>query len=315
MTYRVNQNDIISVNQPCNGAKRQRLPAVLGTCYVDRELIEPGITLAYSSYTTSQNFVEQSRIETSETRLSLTFGLSGQSIYQCKSALTDDLVFSENHTTLTIVGNSQGERIYQEGQKIDQLRILISGDAFDRLSIPFQQAAKDVAFPTQQQHTRTSPNTLHYLKRLMTLMHSHQPERPLEKQILVLNVLSEQLSLLQEGRQDYPLRFHHRDEASIISAKQYMIQNMSLPITLANVCQAVGISETKLKQGTKAIYQLSPHQLLLKIRMEKAWERLMTGHNVSQTAYFVGYQHPSNFSTAFSRYYGFSPKSLLAQKR
>ncbi len=315
MTYRVNQDDIISVDQPLNGRQRQLLPEALGACYVDREVIEPGIAIAYSSYTASQNFVEESQIETSETRLSLTFGLSGQSIYQCKSALADDLVFSANHATLTTFGNSEGERIYQEGQKIDQFRILISGSSFDRLSIPFPKEAKDVAYPTQQQHVLTSPNTLHYLKRLMTLMHSNQPERPLEKHILVLNLLSEQLSLLQEDRQDYPPAFHHRDEAKILSAKQYMIQNMSLPITLANLCQAVGISESKLKQGTKAIYQLSPHQLLLQIRMEKAWEQLMTGSNVSQTAYFVGYQHASNFSAAFSRYYGFSPKSLLAQKQ
>jgi len=149
----------------------------------------------------------------------------------------------------------------------------------------------------------------------MTLIHSNQPERPLEKQILVLNLLSEQLSLLQGNHQEYQPAFHHRDEARIISAKQYMIQNMSLPITLASVCQAVGISESKLKQGTKAIYQLSPHQLLSQIRMEKAWELLMTGSNVSQTAYFVGYQHASNFSAAFNRYYSFSPKSLLAQKQ
>ncbi|WP_394182981.1 helix-turn-helix transcriptional regulator [Marinomonas posidonica] len=315
MTYRVNQNNIISVDQPSNGVKRQRLPAVLGTCYVDRELIEPGIAIAYSSYTASENFVEESRIETSETRLSLTFGLSGQSIYQCKSALTDDLVFSENHATLTTFGNSEGERIYKEGHKIDQLRILISGNAFDRLSIPFPKEAKDVAFPIQQQHTKISQNTIHYLKRLMTLMYSNQPERPLEKHILVLNLLSEQLSLLQANHQEYQPVFHHRDEANIISAKRYMIQNMSLPITLANVCQAVGISESKLKQGTKALYQLSPHQLLLQIRMEKAWEQLMTGSNVSQTAYSVGYQHASNFSAAFNRYYGFSPKSLLVQRQ
>ncbi len=59
----------------------------------------------------------------------------------------------------------------------------------------------------------------------------------------------------------------------------------------------------------------TPYQMLLDIRMNKAWELLSTGLQVAQTAYAVGYEHPSNFSAAFTRFYGRSPKSIASLTR
>ncbi|WP_417559700.1 helix-turn-helix domain-containing protein [Marinomonas sp.] len=48
--------------------------------------------------------------------------------------------------------------------------------------------------------------------------------------------------------------------------------------------------------------------------MHKAWELLTSGYQVAQTAYAVGYEHPSNFSAAFNRFYGCPPKSITSSK-
>ena len=104
------------------------------------------------------------------------------------------------------------------------------------------------------------------------------------------------------------------DEHKIAQARLFMIQHMSQPLSIAFICQKIGISESKLKQGFNAIYNTSPYKLLLEARMHKAWELLTSGHQVAQTAYAVGYEHPSNFSAAFNRFYGCPPKSITSSK-
>ena len=46
-------------------------------------------------------------------------------------------------------------------------------------------------------------------------------------------------------------------------------------------------------------------------RLEHARGYLLEGYSVQQAAWMSGYQHATNFSTAFRRRYGFSPGDLL----
>nr|WP_282450524.1 helix-turn-helix transcriptional regulator [Marinobacter xestospongiae] len=76
--------------------------------------------------------------------------------------------------------------------------------------------------------------------------------------------------------------------------------------------QAVGINEAKLKAGVRAEYDTTPFRLLTTIRMQRARELLQQGHPVATAAYRSGYSHPANFSLAFKRFFGESPK-VVAQ--
>lgn len=44
--------------------------------------------------------------------------------------------------------------------------------------------------------------------------------------------------------------------------------------------------------------------------MQRAHTLLQESSQVAQVAYKVGYSHPSNFSAAFSGYFGFAPKQV-----
>ena len=48
--------------------------------------------------------------------------------------------------------------------------------------------------------------------------------------------------------------------------------------------------------------------------MRRAWALLETGCQVAQAGWQVGYAHPSNFSAAFTRFYGRSPKSVFGRR-
>ncbi|RBP83742.1 AraC family transcriptional regulator [Marinomonas rhizomae] len=317
MVFRVSKSALTGVTERQSGWQRQTISAELGECYVDRFIIEPGLSIAYSSYTPYQDLIEESTIEKDASTFSLTYGLEGHSRYQPKQTNAESLIFSPQHTTITTFGNSSGQRLYSANKTTSQLRILIDGSVFERYQIPFEFQAEKIPYPRQHRYTKTSKNTQHYVNRLLHLTLSGHTERPLEKNILVLNLLSEQLEQLQTNTTitHQKATMSPRDEHKVIQARLFMIQHMSQPLSIAFICQKIGLSESKLKQGFHAIYHTSPYKLLLEARMNKAWEMLTSGHQVAQTAYAVGYEHPSNFSAAFHRFHGCTPKSLSSSKR
>ncbi len=177
----------------------------------------------------------------------------------------DAFSFEPHHTTITTFGTGAGERRYDANKKVNQLRILVDGSIFERYSIPFEANANKDSYPTQHRHAQTSANSDYYIKRLMSLIESNKTERPLEKNILALNLISEQLSLLQtksgigQQKQNQQLQnqsISMQDEFKITQAKLFMEQNMNQSLTLTYICQKVAISENKFKLGFKHIYSI-----------------------------------------------------------
>ncbi len=89
-----------------------------------------------------------------------------------------------------------------------------------------------------------------------------------------------------------------------------MLAQYGRALTIPYLCAAVGTNEFALKQGFREVFGVSPHKMLVDIRMRKAQALLESGEPVSSVAYKVGFQHPSSFSAAFRRYFGCVPKSL-----
>ncbi len=75
----------------------------------------------------------------------------------------------------------------------------------------------------------------------------------------------------------------------------------------------VGLSRTQLHRKLKALISQSPGELIRTVRMQYAYgllrQRIAT---VSEVAYKVGYGNPANFSTTFSRHFGFPPSEVPA---
>lgn len=78
----------------------------------------------------------------------------------------------------------------------------------------------------------------------------------------------------------------------------------------------LGISEKQLGRNMKALIDMPPYGFIVKVRMETV-VRLMkeTDLNVSEIAFRCGYQEISNFSRAFSRYWGESPSTTMKKLR
>lgn len=72
--------------------------------------------------------------------------------------------------------------------------------------------------------------------------------------------------------------------------------------------EEIGLSRTQLHRKLKVLIDQSPGDLIRIIRLQRAYELLKNkAGNVSEVAYMVGFGNPKNFSTSFSKYFGFSP--------
>lgn len=73
----------------------------------------------------------------------------------------------------------------------------------------------------------------------------------------------------------------------------------------------IGLSRTQLHRKLKSIINQTPGDLIRTIRLERAHELLKnkTG-TVAEIAYMVGFSNPFNFSTSFSRHFGFPPSEV-----
>lgn len=75
----------------------------------------------------------------------------------------------------------------------------------------------------------------------------------------------------------------------------------------------IGLSRTQLHRKLKGIIDQSPGDLVRTIRMQKAHELLKNqAGTVAEVSYMVGYGNPANFSTAFSKHFGYAPSEVLA---
>ena len=128
------------------------------------------------------------------------------------------------------------------------------------------------------------------------LLHSH-----------ALDFLHWHLDALKAEGEEEPLAPFERRR--LHEAREFLLQDLSAPPTIAQIALKVGLNQFKLKQGFKKLFNTSIYAHFQGERMKKA-ERLLQRHNVTETAMILGYSNVSHFSAAFRKEFGVSPGSL-----
>lgn len=308
----------LALPQPCApGWTRHALPAELGDCHSERFTLGDGIVLARSHYCPLRDLVEESvhadRSDQGRT-LVITLGLAGASGFVAHSGAT--LRFGAGQTTLAAFRGSRGERHYAAGQPVRQLRLLLSGVALDRYLGPeLSQRITRVDGVRQLDHRASLPASLALARRLAQPP-GPQPTDALDRHIAMLSLAALELRHLAPAPQPAKAapRWSADELVRLERARELLATQMDRDLTLAYLSAAVGMNEHRLKQGFRAVFGSTPQALLLELRMRRAWALLETGCQVAQAGWQVGYAHPSNFSTAFARFYGRSPKSVFGRR-
>jgi signal transduction histidine kinase/DNA-binding response OmpR family regulator len=77
------------------------------------------------------------------------------------------------------------------------------------------------------------------------------------------------------------------------------------------LCEEVGLGRTQLHRKLKALINQTPGDLLRILRLQRAHQLLRANvGTVAEVAYLVGYGNPANFSTSFSRHFGYAPSEV-----
>ncbi|WP_162792327.1 AraC family transcriptional regulator [Novosphingobium sp. P6W] len=89
--------------------------------------------------------------------------------------------------------------------------------------------------------------------------------------------------------------------------------NFAEPLFMQGLARNVGTNETKLSQAFRTAFGMTVFEYVRNRRMEEA-RRLLRRFDMSVTeiAFEVGYEHSCNFSVAYKRHFGITPKSERA---
>jgi AraC-like DNA-binding protein len=102
----------------------------------------------------------------------------------------------------------------------------------------------------------------------------------------------------------------------VVKAISHIKENFSEMLNISELAKSIGMSESSLYSSFKKITALSPLQFQKTLRLQEARRRLMIwDREVSQIAFEVGYESPSQFSREYSRMYGISPKTDAKRMR
>ncbi|MDI3296835.1 helix-turn-helix transcriptional regulator [Janthinobacterium tructae] len=282
------------------GWTRRQLDPGLKECRADQRQVEQGLLLVHSDYRPRLALVEQSQHDDAG-GLVITIGLEGASGYTTRDG--GQLHFRGGHTTLTAFHHVSGERRFEAHQRAAQLRVLVGEEALARYWPEGLTSLLPNGGARQLAHAATTPAAALHARALL------RATDPLAVHIGVLSLLAEQLRALRPAPAPVP-RWSEADIARLERAYALMQEQMAQELTLDYLCAQAGLSLFKLKQGWRYRYNDSPQRTLLALRMQRAKLMLENGCQVAQAGWQTGYRHPANFSAAFSRYFGYAPKTV-----
>ncbi len=149
---------------------------------------------------------------------------------------------------------------------------------------------------------------------LAGIQHARQRERSsLSRQLLLEGVMYQ---LLGHG-----LHLREQEGAARVSAaggeharleqiRHLLAQAPEQEYTLAQLAAQAAMSPSSLRSKFRQAYGCTVFDYLRDCRLALARRYLLEGHSVQQAAWMSGYQHATNFATAFRRRYGICPGAV-----
>lgn len=287
----------------------QSLPEELGVGRSAIFQLEQDLSYIETRYTPSKDLAVLSQIDCQEPRLIVTLSLKGQSRFAGNRG--DELVFSEGYTSITTIQSSIGERQYQAHKPTMQLRFALNKNWLDRY---FGENKTKQLFNKNSiqllSYRPISPQAIYAAQQLLNCNGSRETNR-IFMHGQVMSLLAFELSHLCEDKRRNSVEFNQKDADIAKSARDILFQEFRNPPSVEELSRRVGTNQFKLKKLFHHFFNNTPYGLLLEIRMNNAYQLLeSTRCQVSVTADLVGYSHASNFSAAFLKHFGISPKAI-----
>ncbi|NIB38204.1 helix-turn-helix transcriptional regulator [Pseudomaricurvus alkylphenolicus] len=124
------------------------------------------------------------------------------------------------------------------------------------------------------------------------------------------NILLDFIRALDAGRKPvdiYADRLQH--------ARRLLTENLTSRYTLESLAREVGIGRTKLIEEFKQHFGITINEYQRDVRLNESYRLLsQTNHGIAFIAEETGFSSPNNFTTAFKKKFGVTPRELRKQK-
>jgi AraC-like DNA-binding protein len=287
----------------------QSLPEDLGEGHSAIFQLDQDLSYIETRYTPSKELSVMSRMDFQEPRLMVTLGLKGHSRFAGNNG--DELVFREDYTTITTLQSSIGERQYQAHKPTMQLRFSLNKNWLERYFGESKAAQLLSKSGTQLLNCQPiSPQAMYAAQQLLNCTVSIETNR-IFMHGQAMSLLAFELLPLSEDKRRNLARLGQQDASIAKLAQDILLREFRNPPSIEDLAKRVGTNPFKLKKLFHHFFSNTPYGLLLEIRMNNAYQLLeSTRCQVSVAADLVGYSHASNFSAAFTKHFGVSPKAV-----
>lgn len=149
---------------------------------------------------------------------------------------------------------------------------------------------------------------------LAGIQHARQRERSsLSRQLLLEGVMYQLLGHglhLREQQGAARVSAAGGEHARLEQIRHLLAQAPEQEYTLAQLAAQAAMSPSSLRSKFRQAYGCTVFDYLRDCRLALARRYLLEGHSVQQAAWMSGYQHATNFATAFRRRYGICPGAV-----
>jgi DNA-binding response OmpR family regulator len=107
-----------------------------------------------------------------------------------------------------------------------------------------------------------------------------------------------------------------RDKKLITDIEKIILKNLdNEAFSISDIMKEIGIGRTLLHVKLKSVVGLSTTEFINNIRIKESVKLLLSGSNVSETAYATGFSSPGYYTHCFKKIFGVSPTEYLATKK
>ena len=133
---------------------------------------------------------------------------------------------------------------------------------------------------------------------------------------LVIQLLALQVAMVQRQSPRRRIRgLSVRDQHAVHQARELLLADMKQPPSLGGLAVAVGLSEKSLNSGFRRMFGATTFEILRNERLDHARIVLQAGDvALKEVAFRVGYDHVTNFISAFRARFGSPPGRYLDDK-
>jgi AraC-like DNA-binding protein len=104
-------------------------------------------------------------------------------------------------------------------------------------------------------------------------------------------------------------RLHSTNNGFLQNLYKVIEDNLDNPLlTVGLLATNMAVSKSTLNRKLSILTGLSANELIKQYRLQRAAIFLMSGKNVSETAYLTGFEAPSYFTQCFKEFYKITPK-------